>query len=51
MDVDRNTIMFARTKTLLLGSPMVLGPRVALAQTDAVVNLQKRVLYYVVKAQ
>ena len=49
MDVDRNTIMFARTKTLLLGSLMVLGPRVA--QTDAVVNFQKRVLYYVVKVQ
>ena len=44
MDVDRNTIMFSRTKTLLLGSLMVLGPHVALAQTAAVVNVQKRAL-------
>ena len=36
--------MFARTKTLLIGSLIVLGPHVALAQTDTVVNVQKRVL-------
>jgi glc operon protein GlcG len=36
--------MFACTKTLLLGSLMVLAPRVALAQTDALSNIQKRVL-------
>jgi glc operon protein GlcG len=41
---NRNTIMFACTKTLLLGSVMVLGPRIALAQTDALSNIQKRVL-------
>ena len=36
--------MFAPTKTLLLGSLMVLGPHAALAQTDAVANVQKKVL-------
>lgn len=36
--------MFARTKTLLIGSLTVLAPSVALAQTDAVANVQKRVL-------
>jgi len=41
---NRKTIMFARTRTLLLGSLMMLGPHVALAQTDAVANVQKRVL-------
>ena len=44
MDVDRNTIMFARTKALLIGSLILLGPHVALAQTDALANVQKRVL-------
>ena len=36
--------MLARAKTLLIGSLMVLAPHVALAQTDAVANVQKRVL-------
>jgi hypothetical protein len=36
--------MPARAKTVLIGSLMVLGPHVALAQTDAVANVQKRVL-------
>ena len=36
--------MFARTKTLLLCSLIVLGPHVAFAQTDGVANVQKRVL-------
>jgi glc operon protein GlcG len=36
--------MFARTKTLMISSLIVLGPHVALAQTDAVVNVQKRAL-------
>ena len=36
--------MFALSKTLLLGSLMVLGPHAALAQTDAIANVQKKVL-------
>ena len=36
--------MFARTKALLIGSLILLGPHVALAQTDALANVQKRVL-------
>ena len=36
--------MLARAKTVLIGSLIVLGPHVALAQTDAVANVQKRVL-------
>jgi glc operon protein GlcG len=36
--------MFALTKTVMISSLIVLGPHVALAQTDVVVNVQKRVL-------
>lgn len=36
--------MFAHTKTLLLSSLIVLSPHVALAQTEAVANVQKKVL-------
>ena len=36
--------MFAHTKTLLLSSLILLGPHVALAQTEAVANVQKKVL-------
>jgi len=36
--------MAARAKTLFIGSLIMLGPHVALAQSDAVANVQKRVL-------
>jgi glc operon protein GlcG len=42
--LNRSEIMAARAKTLLIGSLIMLGPHVALAQTDAVANVQKRVL-------
>jgi glc operon protein GlcG len=42
--LNRSTNMLGRAKTLLVGSLIVLGPHVALAQTDAVANVQKRVL-------
>jgi glc operon protein GlcG len=42
--LKRSEIMAAGAKTLLIGSLIMCGPHVALAQTAAVANVQKRVL-------